>query len=76
MTYPHRCRAALACGVAMIVGLVATPALAGKRVALVIGNSAYKNAPQLRNPANDGSPRRAAGLAGSSAATAALGAGR
>ena len=29
------------------------PALAGKRVALVIGNSAYQNAPRLANPAND-----------------------
>jgi len=28
-------------------------ALAEKRVALVIGNSAYKNAPKLTNPAND-----------------------
>jgi len=31
----------------------ATPASADKRLALVIGNSAYKNAPALRNPAND-----------------------
>jgi uncharacterized caspase-like protein len=29
------------------------PAFAGKRVALVLGNSAYQNAPQLANPAND-----------------------
>ncbi|WP_316178140.1 MULTISPECIES: caspase domain-containing protein [unclassified Bradyrhizobium] len=29
------------------------PAYAEKRVALVIGNSAYKNVPQLLNPAND-----------------------
>ncbi|MCK1363129.1 MULTISPECIES: caspase family protein [unclassified Bradyrhizobium] len=34
-------------------------ALADKRVALVIGNSAYKNAPRLANPVND------AGLVGS-----------
>ncbi|MBR0952705.1 caspase family protein [Bradyrhizobium canariense] len=30
-----------------------SPALADKRVALVIGNSAYKNAPRLANPVND-----------------------
>ena len=30
-----------------------TPALAEKRVALVIGNGAYVNAPRLRNPAHD-----------------------
>jgi Caspase domain len=29
------------------------PALADKRVALVIGNSAYQNVPKLTNPAND-----------------------
>jgi uncharacterized caspase-like protein len=29
------------------------PALAEKRVALVIGNSAYKSVSPLRNPAND-----------------------
>ena len=31
----------------------ATPALADKRVALVIGNANYKNTPALTNPAND-----------------------
>jgi uncharacterized caspase-like protein len=31
------------------------PALADKRVALIIGNSAYKNAPRLTNPVNDAS---------------------
>jgi hypothetical protein len=36
------------------------PALADKRVALVIGNSAYKNAPQLKNPANDATDMAAA----------------
>jgi uncharacterized caspase-like protein len=30
-----------------------TPAFAGKRVALVLGNSAYQNVPRLTNPAND-----------------------
>ena len=29
------------------------PAFAGKRVALVLGNSAYQNVPQLTNPVND-----------------------
>ena len=30
-----------------------TPAFAGKRVALVLGNSAYQNVPRLINPVND-----------------------
>ncbi len=34
--------------------LVAHPALADKRVALIIGNSAYQNVPPLANPVNDG----------------------
>ena len=33
--------------------LFTQPAFAEKRVALVIGNSAYKNVARLRNPAND-----------------------
>lgn len=33
--------------------LVIAPAHAEKRVALVIGNGAYQNAPQLPNPPND-----------------------
>ena len=33
--------------------LTAEPASATKRVALVIGNSTYQNAPLLPNPAND-----------------------
>ncbi|MDO9298857.1 caspase family protein [Bradyrhizobium sp.] len=39
----------------MLASLFATafPALADKRVALVIGNSAYQSAPKLSNPAND-----------------------
>jgi hypothetical protein len=44
-------------GLAVLLGLGAclqiTPALADKRVALVIGNSAYVNVPRLTNPAND-----------------------
>src|ERR1700720_672881 len=34
--------------------LVCQPAFAAKRVALVIGNSAYRNVPALTNPVNDG----------------------
>jgi hypothetical protein len=34
--------------------LVCQPAFAGKRVALVIANSAYQNVPTLPNPVNDG----------------------
>src|SRR5512138_1905516 len=34
--------------------LVAGPAFADKRVALVIGNAAYQNVPRLPNPVNDG----------------------
>src|ERR1700742_5227148 len=33
--------------------LLCQPAWAAKRVALVIGNAAYENAPTLPNPAND-----------------------
>jgi uncharacterized caspase-like protein len=38
---------------AAAVFLTCEPALAAKRVALIIGNSAYQNAPQLPNPVND-----------------------
>lgn len=38
---------------AAVLLLAAEPAFAGKRVALVIGNSAYQNVPPLANPAND-----------------------
>jgi hypothetical protein len=34
--------------------LLCQPAYAGERVALVLGNSAYRNAPPLPNPVNDG----------------------
>ena len=34
--------------------LLCQPAWASKRVALVIGNAAYQNAPMLPNPVNDG----------------------
>jgi uncharacterized caspase-like protein len=34
-------------------GIVGTPAVAEKRVALIVGNSAYGHVPRLPNPAND-----------------------
>ncbi|WP_407157078.1 caspase domain-containing protein [Bradyrhizobium sp. STM 3557] len=40
--------------VAAALLLLAQPALAEKRVALIIGNSAYQNVPPLANPINDG----------------------
>ncbi len=42
-------------GATLIVGLLllASPAFAEKRVALVVGNSAYENSVQLPNPVND-----------------------
>ncbi len=46
---------------AALAGLVAASASAdGKRVALVIGNSAYRNVPALPNPAHDASDIAAA----------------
>ena len=39
----------------ILFGLVNQPALADKRVALVIGNSAYENVGRLTNPTNDSS---------------------
>jgi len=47
--------------VAALAGFAVPPALAdGKRVALVIGNSTYRNVPTLPNPANDGADIAAA----------------
>ncbi len=37
----------------MLQALAISPAAAGKRVALVVGNAAYQHAPALANPAND-----------------------
>jgi uncharacterized caspase-like protein len=44
------------CGflLAAVLLLACEPAWAGKRVALIIGNSAYQNVPPLSNPINDG----------------------
>jgi uncharacterized caspase-like protein len=47
----HRLAALLA--IAFACCFANGPALAGKRVALVIGNSSYQNVAQLPNPAND-----------------------
>ena len=45
----------------LLVGIAAgAPALAEKRVALVIGNAAYKHAPALANPKNDAEAMAAA----------------
>ena len=44
--------AAIVCSV-WSMWLFSQPAFADKRVALVIGNSAYKNVNRLSNPAND-----------------------
>src|SRR4051812_39405567 len=45
------------CPLLLVVALLfgTGPAFAGKRVALVIANSAYQHAPSLTNPVNDGS---------------------
>ena len=53
MQHWRRVWAALACSFGLIMVLAVSPALADKRLALVIGNSAYKNAPALKNPSND-----------------------
>jgi uncharacterized caspase-like protein len=41
--------------VALVLAFFSTDAMAERRVALVIGNSAYQHVPQLRNPHNDAS---------------------
>jgi formylglycine-generating enzyme required for sulfatase activity len=46
----NRCLAAI---IGMAFALAGAPALADKRVALVVGNSAYKNVTPLDNPARD-----------------------
>jgi len=51
MSWRLRIRGFLLAAVLLLIG---HPALAEKRVALVIGNSAYQNVPPLTNPANDG----------------------
>ncbi len=46
--------------VAMLLLALATPASAGQRVALVIGNASYAHAPSLANPLNDANDMGAA----------------
>ena len=46
-------RAILACGLCVFPSLLASPAQADTRVALVVGNSEYKFVAPLGNPAND-----------------------
>jgi Caspase domain len=43
----------LAAALVIVATFSIAPAFAEKRVALIIGNSAYRNAPRLANPAND-----------------------
>jgi formylglycine-generating enzyme required for sulfatase activity len=45
--------AILASFFALLAGVFSAPAFADKRVALVVGNSAYRNVGRLENPAND-----------------------
>jgi uncharacterized caspase-like protein len=45
--------ATVLCGLWAVLTFFSEPALAQKRVALVVGNSAYQNVPTLANPAND-----------------------
>lgn len=47
--------AAFLCGLWAVLAMASTEARAEKRVALVIGNSAYQNASKLANPGNDAS---------------------
>lgn len=51
---------ALAAGVLLLAACAAPPQRGSARVALVIGNAAYQNAPALKNPANDGADMCAA----------------
>ena len=57
---PHRAGPLRWLVAALLQLLLAVPALAQERVALVIGNGAYRSAPPLANPANDA--RAMAGL--------------
>lgn len=57
---PHPARPLRWLVAALLQLLLAVPALAQERVALVIGNGAYRSAPPLANPANDA--RAMAGL--------------
>ena len=45
--------ASLALLAALFLSIIVAPALADKRVALIIGNGAYREVPRLLNPRND-----------------------
>jgi hypothetical protein len=53
MTNRFSFKSALACGLATLLITLAGPALADKRVALVIGNNDYKFVPKLQKAVND-----------------------
>jgi len=46
-------RSAVMCGLAALVVILAVPAQAQKRVALVVGNNDYKSVPKLLKAVND-----------------------
>jgi hypothetical protein len=52
LDFPMRAASAVVLAL-WLIALFSQPALAEKRVALVIGNSAYKNVARLNNPVND-----------------------
>src|SRR5579871_3224571 len=60
MALVHRLITIVALGVALLASSAAPAQADGKRVALIIGNSAYRNVPALPNPANDASDVAAA----------------
>ena len=51
----HAVAAAVLAGSVFVLAFWSNPALAEKRVALVIGNSSYQNVPKLPNPSSDAS---------------------
>jgi hypothetical protein len=42
--------------VALVFGLISPPALAQKRIALLVGNNAYQNVPVLKTPSTTRTP--------------------
>ena len=56
----HRALVLLALVALLMTSVLATPASAGQRVALVIGNASYAHAPSLANPLNDANDMGAA----------------
>ncbi|MCB1430687.1 MAG: caspase family protein, partial [Nitratireductor sp.] len=53
LTFLRNLKPEILAGLVVSMIFMALPAQAGGRFALVVGNSAYVNAPQLTNPAND-----------------------